>query len=230
MPAVAVEQRGRRQLVEHDHHHRGAFADVRGRHLGVARQHELRHGRGEQEQREEQRRRRGEHGRERLQRARPPDREPVGERRPGGEREHEVEGCRQRPDPLDDLDRDQRGDGRDEDGVHDLLRPLSRQPRQRLDPDQEEWRKHHQRNREQHDVTPGRPAHGEELRVVPEQLEQRLGDGEPAQRDELERPLPEPVRSHGRSPRGVSSLRSHGDDQRTKRPGQAPSGPRSAGR
>ena len=69
-PLRAVHQRDRRKLVEHDEHHRRARVDGDGLRLGLLREHELRHGRVEEEQREEDDRRCDEEGEERPHRLR----------------------------------------------------------------------------------------------------------------------------------------------------------------
>jgi hypothetical protein len=63
------------------------------------------------------------------------------------------------------------------------------QPEQQLDPEQEKRRQHHEQHREADDVEAGRATGGEELRVVLQEIEERLGYGErPEDREVQEGP------------------------------------------
>ena len=146
-PPVAAQQRGEGELVEDDHHDRRARARAGRGHVRVLRQHQLRHVRAEQEEREEEQRRRGEHGDERPREGLAAHDQGPAQGHPGGCREREVEPRRQRADPLDELDGDERAEQRDDDGVHGV--PDAR-PRQAGEPDdagEHERRQQHERRR-----------------------------------------------------------------------------------
>src|SRR5215213_2116625 len=82
------------------------------------------------------------------------------------------------------------------------------QPEQQLDPEAHERRQQDQQHRERDDVEARGAARREELRVVPEQVEERLGDGEGPEDGEV-REMPErlpdeagPLLRLGRAVRG----------------------------
>ena len=57
---------------------------------------------------------------------------------------------------------------------------------ERLEEGDDEGRDDHDPDGEGDDVPPGRAADGEELGLAPEQVEERLGDGEGPERGEME--------------------------------------------
>lgn len=106
----------------------------------------------------------------------------------------EREGARERqhgprigrsPQRLEDDDRDERSDER---RVHDRTGPLVRPRHERLDGEQHRRRHENDREREEHDVPARRVTRREELGVAAEQVEERLCEGERAQRAEMKRP------------------------------------------
>jgi len=58
---------------------------------------------------------------------------------------------------------------------------------QRFEPGQERRRHEQQHEREQDDIPAGRAARGEELAVLPEQVEQRLGHREGPEDEQVQR-------------------------------------------
>ena len=71
--------------------------------------------------------------------------------------------------------------------VHVPAQPRQHQPDQHLDDVQHERRDDHDEQREQDQVEARGTSGGEDARVLAEQVERRLGDGDPAQREQLER-------------------------------------------
>jgi hypothetical protein len=175
--AVGPDERGARQLVEDHHHHRCAVAAAGGRggHV-VLREHQLGHGREEQEARQEQQRGGGQHRDEGPHRRDP--------RVEGGQRDgsRDREGQRRRgPQPgghvLERLCRDRRHENSDECEVD--AAPHSRQPSEReLDGREQRRREQREPEGEQQDVAAGVAASDEELGCVAEHVEERLRDGE----------------------------------------------------
>ena len=75
---------------------------------------------------------------------------------------------------LQGLRGDQRHERAEEDDVRAPAHLGPDQAEQKLDPQQEQRRQHHQQHREADDVEAGRAAGGEELRVVLQEIEERL--------------------------------------------------------
>ena len=89
------------------------------------------------------------------------------------------------------LIRDDRGQQRDEHEVCGRRGAGRGKPGERLDADERCRRRDRENECEDDDVTAGGTADDEELRCLPEQLEEWLGDGERPQHREVEGVLPE---------------------------------------
>ena len=185
--AVAAHDRGRRQLVEHHEHDRpsrSGHVDVADVDRGGAGD-ELRRRAEEQERGEEEDVGDGQVGHEEADALRAHD-----EHDDAGadeQRQHEHD------DELVDTERPQEGQaerGRQEadDGEEDdLPEPAVDGRRQRRDADAEGRRDDGDRHREEDDLRRAVVAGDEELGVVPEQVEQRLGHGQCAETEDHER-------------------------------------------
>ena len=86
----------------------------------------------------------------------------------------------------------------DEHGEDDIARDRPDPPRHGDDGEHDRGGKHHQGHGEQHDVDSSRSFGDEEGRAVPEEPEQRLGDGHAAHREEGERSPSQRVGHRGR--------------------------------
>ena len=182
--AVALLEVDHRELVEEqeDDGRRRAHAD-RSRLRVTARDHELRGRRVEQEEREKEERRRPEHGQERARRAPAPGRHgdpDTDEHRAGDQHSRPVDAR-----ALERLDTEDRAEEAEEDQVQHLRGDLADERDQELDGEQHEGWPERDDEREEHDVGRRRAAHGEELGVLAEQVEQRLREREPGRRQEL---------------------------------------------
>ena len=191
--AVRVEQRVDRQLVERDQHD-GRVGPLACCLRGLRGEREPRDVRIEQEQREEEERRGGEHGQREPGRACAQ----VELGRAGAERDgdgHEQPAGSARA--ADRLQHEQRHQAGDEDGVHD---PAQAPAEQILQPEQDR-RRHEQEHEREHDRVPaGRAAGGEELAVLAEQVEERLRDRERPEHEQVQAGQPP---RQGRWPRHV---------------------------
>jgi hypothetical protein len=158
-----VHERGGRQFVEDDHHHRRVGPRLPRHRLRLLREHQVGDRRDDEEQHQEEQRR----GRE--------DRE----ERPRG-RGARVERRRPRADEHRERQRDDRRpeDGKDDRGHQDSHEDRL-QRRVQVREQREQQRRHHRpHEREEHDVQRGAPAGDEELRLAAQQVEQRLHEGE----------------------------------------------------
>ena len=183
-PVARVHQRGGGQLVEDDHHDRRARARLARHRLRPAlRQHELGDRRDEQEEDEEEQRRRRDDGDERAD-----GRGARVERREAGAREQrDRHGDRRAAEQV--ADRRQQDRRREQADEHELQGVAERGPDLPRQPDeQREQRRRHERDDErEHDDVGGRaPARDEELRLVAEQVEQRLREGERPEGGEMQ--------------------------------------------
>ena len=173
---AAIGQRGTRQLVEHDHHHGGGPAHFAGRRrLLVLREHEIGHRGDKEKEPGEQERRRAEHRQNRRHHPRA--------RVPG----HTGRADREGPDDEDDpgtahpvgerLERNRRDQQAHERKVQPA--PSGGEANQQRLAQRERRRRHEgDREREEHDVGAGVAAGDEELRLVGQDVEERLGDRE----------------------------------------------------
>jgi hypothetical protein len=152
--------------------------------LRLVREGQLRDRVGEEEQRQEHERRRREHLEEGANRLGP--RVQRGDRGADRERQDDQERIGRVDRLLQSLRGDQGHEPRDQDEVGDVARLPAGEPDEQLDSKQEERGQHDEQEREAHDVEPGRAARGEELRVVLQQVEKRLGDGEGPEDGEAE--------------------------------------------
>jgi hypothetical protein len=152
--------------------------------LGLVRERELRDRVGEQEQRQEHDRRRGEHLQERADRLR----RRVERRQRGADRDREddQERVRQVDRLLQRLGGDQGDERRDQDEVRALTGGPPGEPYEQLHPQEHERRQHNQEDGEADDVEARRATGGEELGVVLQEVEQGLGDRERPEDGEAE--------------------------------------------
>ena len=181
---VLVDQRVDRQLVEQDDHDRrlGDAADRPGARLVGER--ELRDRAAEEEQGEEHERRRREDVQERAHRlgSQPEERGGGADRH----RQHDQDDVRRVDRLLQSLGGDQRHEARDQDDVGGAPRTAAGQAHEQLDPEQQQRRQHHEQDGEGDDVEARRAAGGEELGVVLQQVEERLGDREAPQHGQVQ--------------------------------------------
>ncbi len=149
------------------------------------RQHELGHGRDEQEQHEEEQRGR----RDDVTNVRTGAARAYSARCPAAGEQRDRHGDRRAAEQLAERrQQDRRGEQTDEDELEGVAQGRLDASRE---PDRErEQRRRHQRDdeREQHDVARRAPAHDEELRLAAEQIEQRLRERERPQGGEVECP------------------------------------------
>jgi len=184
---LRVEQRVQRQLVEDDQHHWNPRPLVRRVGRGRSGEGQLGRVRVEEEEREE------EHGRRCERRD---DHPGSPEPRVDGSRccsrcrredDEQPPGRAEGADRLQDEETDER---RDEDVVHDRPSPPGHHG---FDREQHSRGDEHEREREEDDVPARRAARAEELGVLAEQVEQRLGERE---RGEHEQVQPRDAQAH----------------------------------
>ena len=179
-----VEQRGQWQLVEDDQHD-GRACGHRGRaRIGLVGEHELGHRRRAQEESEEDQRRGGQDGQEGAQPACARVGDRGGDARDAGD--HEDHRRSERPDPLEDLDgeqRDERGHEREVQGAPERRPHQAGQYLQGNHP--RRWGEREQ-HREADDLCSLRAPRGEELGVATQQVEQGLSDREAPERRQVE--------------------------------------------
>ncbi len=192
--ALLVEQRDDRELVEEDEHDRRVRLDGREAHVHVGREDEPRHGRVEEEEPEEDERRGGEDGQERARRRHA--REQEGGADAGQRRERDQDHRPVHARALERLDGDDGGEEAEEDEVEDLGRAPAGEADDELDREHDERRHEGHGERERDDVERRRAAHREELRVLAEDVEERLREREAGGCEEL-----------GASDRGLAQAR-----------------------
>ena len=182
--AVGVEQRVHGQLVEqHDDDRRLRDAADRAR-ARLVRERELRDRAAEQEQREEHERRRRQDVEERADRLRAQPQQRG--RHADGDRSDDQHQVGRVDQLLQRLDSDQRHEAADQDDVRDAPRSPAGETDEQLEREQQRRRQHHEQHREGDDVEARGAACGEELGVVLQQVEERLGDREAPQHREVE--------------------------------------------
>jgi hypothetical protein len=98
---------------------------------------------------------------------------------------------------TDDLHRDHGGEGAHEDEVQQAGGAARRRGDGRLGGDEHQRRHEHDHDREDDDVDRARAAHGEELRRLAEQVEQRLCERECRQHREVQRVPPQGAAHRG---------------------------------
>jgi hypothetical protein len=176
----------RRELVEDDHHDRGVRANARDVHLHVVGEDDLRRGRREDEEPQEDERRGAEDGQERLEcarRATPPprlrrrgraarDERPAWSSSPARSKAWIAKRPVRPPTRTRWRPRRARVDGGDGE----------------LDPEEVERRDERDREAKRIDVRRRRAAHGEELGVLPRMSRERLREGERRQDEEVDAP------------------------------------------
>ena len=181
---LLVHQGVGRQLVEQHDDDRSLGHTADGASPGLLGEGELRHRRPDQEQQQEHERRGRQDVEEGAERLRPGveggQRDPDGHGQADQEPVRDVDRLLQR---LPGDERDQRGE---EDQVSRAEHPAPGQAQQQLDGQQQQRREHHQQDREGDDVEARGAAGGEELRVVTQEVEERLRDGEGPEHGEVE--------------------------------------------